>query len=50
MAFRSSKKSEIGTPFGVGTVYKTSGFVETDIDELWFGIKKDDSDALYKYS
>ena len=32
MAFRSSKKNEIGTPFGVGTVYKTSGFV--DIVEL----------------
>jgi hypothetical protein len=34
MAFRSSKKNEMGRPFGVGAVYKISGFVESDIVEL----------------
>ena len=31
MALRSSKKIETEMPFGVGAVYKTSGFVESDI-------------------
>jgi len=34
MAFRSSKKNEMGKPFGVAAVYKRSGFVEWDIVEL----------------
>ena len=40
MAFRSSKKNEIGNPFGVGAVYKRSGFVESDIVELRKNLRK----------
>ena len=36
MVFRSSKKIATGIPFGVGTVYKTSGFVETDMVEVYY--------------
>ena len=42
MALSSSKKIEVQTPFGVGAVYKTSGFkfVDADIVEFWISERK----------
>ena len=48
MALRSSKKIETEMPFGVGAVYKTSGFVESDIVESYESQNSEGRRSLYK--
>ena len=48
MALRSSKKIETEMPFGVGAVYKTSGFVESDIVESYESQNSEKAADLYK--
>ena len=47
MALRSSKKIETEMPFGVGAVYKTSGFVESDIVESYESQNSEKAADLY---